>query len=44
MYRSDKASTTPFISVILDLVQNSKNNIEKKLLVEFIDISAKVII
>ena len=43
MYRSEKASTTPFISVILDVIQTSNNNVEKKLIVEFIDISSKVI-
>jgi len=44
MYRSEKSSTTPFISVILDIIQTSKSNVEKKLIVEFIDISSKVII
>jgi len=42
MYRSEKANTTPFINVILEIIQNSKNNVEKKLIVEFIDISSKV--
>lgn len=42
MYRSEKASMTPFISVILDVAQNSKNNAEKKLIMEFLDVSSKV--
>jgi len=42
MYRSEKTTTSPFISVILDVVQTSKNNVEKKLIVEFLDISSKV--
>lgn len=42
MYKSEKASTTPFISVIIETIQNSKNNTEKKLIIEFLDISSKV--
>ncbi len=43
MYRLEKVSTTPFVPIVLETLQSSKNNIEKKLLLEFIDVSVKVI-
>ena len=42
MYRSEKTSMSPFTSVILEFAQTSKNNVEKKLIVEFVDVSSKV--
>jgi hypothetical protein len=43
MYRSEKASSTPFSSLISEIIQTSQNVVEKKLIVEFNDISSKVI-
>jgi hypothetical protein len=42
MYRLEKVSTTPFVPIVLETLQTSKNNIEKKLLLEFIEVSIKV--
>ena len=42
MYRLEKVSTTPFVPIVLETLQTSKNNIEKKLLLEFIEVSVKV--
>ncbi len=41
MYRLEKVSTTPFVPIVLETLQTSKNNIEKKLLLEFIEVSVK---
>jgi hypothetical protein len=43
MYRLEKTSTTPFVPIVLETLQTSKNNIEKKLLLEFIEVSVKVL-
>jgi hypothetical protein len=42
MYRLEKVSTTPFVPIVLETLQTSTNNIEKKLLLEFIEVSVKV--
>jgi hypothetical protein len=42
MYRLEKVSTTPFVPIVLETLQGSKNNVEKKLLLEFIEVSVKV--
>lgn len=42
MYRLEKVSTTPFVPIVLETLQTSKNNIEKKMLLEFIEVSVKV--
>ncbi len=42
MYRLEKVSTTPFVPIVLETLQTSKNNVEKKLLLEFIEVSVKV--
>lgn len=39
MYRLEKVSTTPFVPIVLETLQTSKNNVEKKLLLEFIEVS-----
>jgi hypothetical protein len=43
MYKNDKANTTPFISLIIDVAQASKNLTEKKFVMELSDITSKVI-
>jgi hypothetical protein len=42
MYRLEKVSTTPFVPLVLETLQTSRNNVEKKLLLEFIEVSVKV--
>ena len=42
MYKNDKANTTPFISLIIEIAQESKNLTEKKFVMELSDISSKV--
>jgi hypothetical protein len=42
MYKLEKVSTTPFVPIVLETLQTSKNNVEKKLLLEFIEVSVKV--
>ncbi len=44
MYKNDKANTTPFISLIIDIAHLSKNLTEKKFILELSDITSKVII
>jgi hypothetical protein len=44
MYKNDKANTTPFISLIIEIAQGSKNLTEKKFILDLSDITSKVLI
>ena len=37
MYKLDKGNTIPFIPIILESIKESKNNIEKKILINFLE-------
>lgn len=42
IYRLEKVSTTPFVPIVLETLQTSTNIVEKKLLLDFIEVSMKV--
>jgi hypothetical protein len=42
MDKGEKVSTTPFLPIILETLQTSNINTEKKLLLEFIEVTGKV--
>jgi hypothetical protein len=42
MYRLEKVNTTPFVPLVLETLQTSNDVVEKKLLLDFIEVSMKV--